>query len=149
MERLASHTTTARRFVSSSNCFTYMRSFRPRIFQSTYLSSSPGWYILCSANSTEKPRRGERCSPLRNPSTTPWVMISRPPSFETSIGSSRSRRARPGEVSERYMEGATYPLAPVEVKRERRGGGNLKPDFTAFRNEISVHLLSLCTILAA
>ena len=34
-ERLASHTTMARRLVSSSNCFTYSRSLRPRIFQST------------------------------------------------------------------------------------------------------------------
>ena len=57
-----SHTTIARRLVSSSNCFTYRRSFRPRIFQSTYRSSSPGWYMRCSANSTEKPRRGDRCS---------------------------------------------------------------------------------------
>ena len=35
MLRLVSHTIMARRLVSSSNCFTYSRSLRPRIFQST------------------------------------------------------------------------------------------------------------------
>src|SRR5688572_7370693 len=102
MDRLMSHTTMARRLVSSSNCLTYNRSLRPRIFQSTYRSSSPGWYIRCSANSTENPRRGERCSPVRKPSTTPSVITSIPPSLETSSGSRRSSRS--GLV----MKGATY-----------------------------------------
>src|SRR5712691_9838326 len=48
--------------------------------------------MRCSANSTENPRRGERCRPVRKPSTTPSVTTSSPPSFETSMGSSRSGR---------------------------------------------------------
>src|SRR5512144_1111966 len=44
-------------------------------------------------------------------------MISRPPSFETSMGSSRSRRTWSAGGVMRDMRGATYPLATVEVKR--------------------------------
>ena len=103
-----SHTTIARRLVSSSNCFTYRRSLRPRIFQSTWRRSSPGWYIRCSANSTENPRRGDRWRPARKPSTTPSVTTSTPPSFETSKGSSRSSRTRLDEIGG-GIKGGTYP----------------------------------------
>src|SRR3954466_5448305 len=43
-------------------------------------------------------------------------MISRPPSFDTSSGSSRSRRARPCGGSERSIQAATYPRPTTEVK---------------------------------
>ena len=67
MDRLVSHTTMARRLVSSSNCLTYSRSLRPRIFQSTYRSSSPGWYIRCSANSTREAAAGRTVEPAEEP----------------------------------------------------------------------------------
>ncbi len=110
----------ARRLVSSSYCLTYNRSLRPRIFQSTYRSSSPGWYILCSANSTEKPRRGDRCWPARNPSTTPRVVTSMPPRRATSQGSSRSGRRR-GAAEECAIRGRNVSMVP-SGKQDGQGG---------------------------
>src|ERR1700730_14877241 len=39
------------------------------MFQSRSLRSSPGTYLRCSLNSTEKPWNGLACSPARKPST--------------------------------------------------------------------------------
>src|SRR5262249_25941015 len=40
-----------------------------KIFQSRSLRSSPGTYLRCSLNSTEKPWNGLACNPARKPST--------------------------------------------------------------------------------
>src|SRR5258705_2375604 len=72
--------------------------------------------MRCSANSTEKPRRGDRCRPLRKPSTTPSVTTSSPPSLETSKGSSRSSRERAGDDAGRFMQ--------PSIVGEWGGGGN-------------------------
>src|ERR1700722_2932295 len=39
------------------------------MFQSRSLTSSPGTYLRCSLNSTEKPWKGLACRPARKPST--------------------------------------------------------------------------------
>src|SRR5207248_1349606 len=39
------------------------------MFQSRSFRSSPGTYLRCSLNSTEKPWNGLACKPARNPST--------------------------------------------------------------------------------
>src|SRR5215470_7222738 len=39
------------------------------MFQSRSFKSSPGTYLRCSLNSTEKPWNGLACRPARNPST--------------------------------------------------------------------------------
>src|SRR5436189_714300 len=59
----------ARRFVSSSYCLTYSRSWRAQTFQSTCRRSSPMTYSRCCRNSTDCPKYGLLCIPERNPST--------------------------------------------------------------------------------
>src|SRR3954469_7701769 len=59
-----------RRFVSSSYCLTYSRSWRAQTFQSTCRRSSPLTYSRCCRNSTDYPKQGLPCSPERKPSTT-------------------------------------------------------------------------------
>src|SRR5262245_26091209 len=49
--------------------------------------SSPGTYSRCSANSTEKPRKGLRCSPEMNPSTISRALKSRPSILSRTLGS--------------------------------------------------------------
>ena len=51
---------------------------RAKTFQSTWRRSSPGEYARYSANSWLKPKSGERCRPLTNPSTTVFATRSRP-----------------------------------------------------------------------
>src|SRR6476646_9194469 len=58
-----------RRFVSSSNCLTYSRSWRAQTFQSTWRRSSPVTYSRCCRNSIDCPKYGLLCIPERNPST--------------------------------------------------------------------------------
>src|SRR3954470_18523031 len=58
-----------RRFVSSSYCLTYSRSWRAQTFQSTCRRSSPVTYSRCCRNSTDCPKYGLRCIPERKPST--------------------------------------------------------------------------------
>src|SRR5688572_12690364 len=65
-----------RRFVSSSNCLTYSRSWRAQTFQSTCRKSSPRAYSRCWRNSTDWPKYGLRCIPERNPSTMCRARIS-------------------------------------------------------------------------
>src|SRR5262249_19104317 len=59
------------------------------------LISSPAVYSLCSANSTEEPWCGERCSPARAPSTTVRARSSRFDSFESETGSKSSTARTP------------------------------------------------------
>src|SRR5688572_22968164 len=65
-----------RRFVSSSNCLTYSRSWRAQTFQSTCRRSSPRAYSRCWRNSTDCPKYGLLCIPERNPSTMCRARIS-------------------------------------------------------------------------
>src|SRR6185312_9258188 len=98
IDRLTSSTIVARKFVSSSYCFTTHLSARAAIFQSTYRSSSPGRYGRCSANSTENPLRGDRCKPVRKPSTIQRATISMRPSAAIVAGSNRSGRVEDMDV---------------------------------------------------
>src|SRR4051812_4318531 len=65
-----------RRFVSSSYCLTYSRSWRAQTFQSTCRRSSPVTYSRCCRNSTDCPKYGLRCIPERKPSTMCRARIS-------------------------------------------------------------------------
>src|SRR6476646_1093693 len=65
-----------RRFVSSSNCLTYSRSWRAQTFQSTWRRSSPVTYSRCCRNSTDCPKYGLLCIPERKPSTMCRARIS-------------------------------------------------------------------------
>jgi hypothetical protein len=56
--------------VSASNSLTKKRSVRANSFQSINRMSSPGMYWRCSAKSSDRPKKGEWCRPLMNPSTT-------------------------------------------------------------------------------
>src|SRR3954466_9717969 len=68
-----------RRLVSSSYCLTYSRSCLAQTFQSTRRRSSPGAYSRCCRNSTDCPKYGLRCMPLRSPSTICRARTSRRP----------------------------------------------------------------------
>src|SRR5215218_6836990 len=68
-----------RRFVSSSYCLTYRRSCLAQTFQSTRRRSSPAAYSRCWRNSTDCPKYGLRCMPLRRPSTMCRARISNRP----------------------------------------------------------------------
>src|SRR3954471_22575800 len=68
-----------RRFVSSSYCLTYRRSCLAQTFQSTRRRSSPAAYSRCWRNSTDWPKYGLRCMPLRRPSTMCRARISNRP----------------------------------------------------------------------
>lgn len=57
-------------FVSAWNFFTKYLPVFAYTPQSRYLRSSPGLYLRCSENSTEKPWNGLECRPVRNP----WMM---------------------------------------------------------------------------
>src|SRR4051812_24000921 len=76
MELETSTSRVQRRFVSSSNCLTYSRSWRAQTFQSTWRRSSPVAYSRCCRNSTDCPKYGLLCIPERKPSTMCRARIS-------------------------------------------------------------------------
>src|SRR5579871_2060037 len=69
-------------------------------------TSSPGAYSLCSANSTEAPWCGERCSPASAPSTTTRARTFKSDSDATATGSSTSI------ITGERRRGAGRPAAP-------------------------------------
>src|SRR6185295_18826553 len=118
----------ARRFVSSSYCFRYLRSDLASTFQSRWRSGSPGMYWRCSANSTLNPWYGLRWSPVRNPSTTSRAFKSKRANFETKWGSRRGVRfSVPGVTG-----GPQSPIGRSVLSVDaRRGFEELRDDLEA------------------
>src|SRR5262249_44429096 len=83
------------------------------MFQSRSLRSSPGTYLRCSLNSTEKPWKGLACRPARKPSTMNLARRSRRATWRMTSG----RRDFSGLLMPiSFRQGRTSSLGPAGHK---------------------------------